>query len=288
MPSTTLLSPRSLVLAACLAVPLLPASADEFVIAVQPVLSQARTMEVYAPLADYLSERTGHEIRIEPSRNFYSYWTRMNRGEFDLVLDAAHFTGFRIKNLGYEVIAALPDTVSYSLVSAGSDLILSADELIGKPVATMGPPSLGAIRLEQLYDNPMREPLFLTTDTASDAIDMVLSGKAVAAMVPTPMVNGYRKLNTIQITESTPHLAFSAAKRVPLNVRVALRTALIGMNSDERGSEVLAALRLPGFELTDTETYTAFAGLLEHSRVRLRPNDRKVEVTDVALAPPAE
>ena len=134
----------------------------------------------------------------------------------------------------------------------------------------------------------MREPLFLTTDTASDAIDMVLSGKAVAAMVPTPMVNGYRKLNTIQITESTPHLAFSAAKRVPLNVRVALRTALIGMNSDERGSEVLAALRLPGFELTDTETYTAFAGLLEHSRVRLRPNDRKVEVTDVALAPPAE
>ena len=156
-------------------------------------------------------------------------------------------------------------------------------------LSTLGPAlGLGAIRLEQLYDNPMREPLFLTTDTASDAIDMVLSGKAVAAMVPTPMVNGYRKLNTIQITESAPHLAFSAAKRVPLNVRVALRTALIGMNSDERGSEVLAALRLPGFELTDTETYTAFAGLLEHSRVRLRPNDRKVEVTDVALAPPAE
>ncbi|MCB1734694.1 MAG: PhnD/SsuA/transferrin family substrate-binding protein [Gammaproteobacteria bacterium] len=281
---------RSLLLAAALAGPLPPAQAADLVLGIQPVLSPERTVEVYAPLADYLGERTGHTVHIEPSRNFYSYWTRMNRGEFDLALDAAHFTGYRIRKLGYEVLAALPDTVSYTLVSAGDNLIFSSDELVGKPVATMGPPSLGAIRLEQLYDNPMREPLFRTTNTAEESVEMVLRGEAVAAMVPTPLVSEYPNLNTIQVTAPTPHLAFSAGDRVPLNVRVALRTTLIGMSKDERGREILSQARLAGFVPTDAETYAAFSGLLEHSRVSLHSEKREwnANTTDVALAAPAK
>lgn len=262
---------RQTILAAALTAPL-AASAADYTLAVQPVLTPERTTEVYTPLADYLSERTGLNIRIETSRDFYSYWTRIKREEFDFVLDAAHFTGYRAKNMGYQVLAALPDTVSYSLVSGPDHLIFSADELVGQPVATMGPPSLGAIRLEQLFDNPMREPLFRTAGTASEAIDMVRSGRVLAAMVPTPMVSRFDDLNTIAITEPTPHIAVSAAPHVPLQARVALRGVLTHMDNDARGNEVLAEMRLIGFEPASAKRYLPYARLIENSRSQIERN----------------
>lgn len=278
-------------IAAALCAPFATPFADSFTLAVQPVLTPDLTREAYAPLAEYLSARTGHDIRIETSRDFYSYWTRINREEFDFVLDAAHFTGYRAKNMNYQVLAAVPDTVSYSLVSGGDNLIFSPDELVGRPVATMGPPSLGAIRLEQLYDNPMREPLFRTAGTASEAIDMVRDGRAVAAMVPTPMVAQFADLNTIQVSAATPHIAVSAAPHVPQEVRVAIQGLLARMSKDEAGNQVLTTIRLAGFELASETRYLPYAELIESSRAQLNPTGAtapKRITKHLALASPAE
>ena len=120
--------------------------AAEYFLAVQPILPEKELKESYQPLADYLSAETGHTITISTERNFLFYWTKMRKKEkgFDLVLDAAHFTDYRIKKQGYTVLAKLPDTVSFSIVSSEDNFILDVDELIGLRVATMPSPSLGA------------------------------------------------------------------------------------------------------------------------------------------------
>lgn len=278
----------------------LAGAADTYRLAVQPVLTEARTAEFYAPLADYLSERTGQSVQIVTSRDFYSYWTRLNRGEFDFTLDAAHFTGYQLKNLGYQVLASLPDTVSYTLITAEDRLVLSADELIGKPVATMGPPSLGAIRLEQLYDNPMREPRLISTATAIESIEMVRSGRVAAAMVPTPLIAGQSDLNSVLTTTPTPHLALSSANTVPTDVRVAVQATLLSMSSDPQGSAVLVALQIPRFQSARATRYLPYASLIENSRANYLASGGGVDltkfaavnkpaaVTNVALAPLAE
>ena len=93
--------------------------AAEYTLAIQPILPQEELKKNFQPLADYLSKATGHKITITTQRNFVFYWHKMRKGKkgFDLVMDATHFTGYRIQNLGYTVLAKLPDTVSFSAVT---------------------------------------------------------------------------------------------------------------------------------------------------------------------------
>lgn len=74
------------------------ASAETFYRAVQPVLPKAQVEKAYAPLASYLSQATGHDIKIKASMNFLGYWETMRRSkDIYLFLNAAHFTDYRVK-----------------------------------------------------------------------------------------------------------------------------------------------------------------------------------------------
>jgi len=78
-----------------------PAAAATWQLAIQPILPRDRTLEAYAPLAEYLGRATGQTIRIRASHNFVDYWESMRQPPgFDLVLDAAHFTDFRNQRMG--------------------------------------------------------------------------------------------------------------------------------------------------------------------------------------------
>jgi len=134
-----------------------PATAadSELVLAVQPVLDEGLTRKAFQPLCDYLAQATGRPCRLLTSPNFYAYWDTVRLGTaFNLVLDAAHFTDYRAQKLGYHVLAKIPDTVTYSLVTRDSELLLDAGDLVGKRVATLGIPSIGAARLNGLFPNP--------------------------------------------------------------------------------------------------------------------------------------
>lgn len=161
--------------------------AAEYSLAIQPILPQEEIKKGYQPLADYLSQATGHTITIKTQRNFLFYWTKMRKGRegFDLVLDAAHFTDYRIKAQDYTVLAKLPDTVSFSIVTREDSFIMDEEELIGLRIATMPSPSLGSLRLEELFTNPMRIPVYIWESNTTVAVDKIISGEIDAAITPT-------------------------------------------------------------------------------------------------------
>ena len=241
--------------------------AATFTLGIQPVLPEKQIRRSYAPLAAYLAQATGHQFTIKSAKNFFSYWTQAQRGDFDLTLDAAHFTGYRAKHHGFKVLAKIQDEVSYSLVTSGDTFILDPAELVGKPVATMAPPSLGAIRLEQWFDNPMREPLIRVVNSASEAIDELQNGRVVAAIIPTPMVSTHEGLNTVQTTDAAPHMAISAAPAMPAEVQSAIRQALVNATASESGRAMLEKLKINGFEATSAALYLPYSALLEQGRL---------------------
>jgi phosphonate transport system substrate-binding protein len=249
--------------------------AEEYHLAIQPILPQKELVNDFQPLADYLSQATGHTISIHTERNFLFYWTKMRKGRegFDLVLDAAHFTDYRIKNQGYKVLTKFPDTVSFSVVTGEDSFILDAEELIGSRVATLPSPSLGALRLEEMYPNKMRMPHFVWEYNTTVVIEKLRSGEIDAAIIPSRLASTYSDLNIVLTTEPVPHMGLSASPDVPEDVASKIQSALLNADKTPEGKKLLEALRLQAFQPADADTYDGYSRLLEgvfgyKSRVR--------------------
>ncbi|MCK4742662.1 MAG: PhnD/SsuA/transferrin family substrate-binding protein [Sulfuriflexus sp.] len=239
------------------------AHAEQYKLLIQPILSKQRTETFYKPLADYLSEATGHDIKVVGMSNFLAYWNAMRKGdEYQLILDAAHFTDFRIKRNNYNVLVKVYDTVTYSLVTSEDDLLFDPEELNGKTIATVTSPSLGGVRLFELYDNPLRQPIIRETTNFVDALRLLKEKKTFAALVPTPLINGDTTVNTMLTTDPVPHMALSASSSVDEITQRKITQALLSAGDTPEGLDLLQRLNLKGFEATDASTYDGHSELL--------------------------
>lgn len=258
-----------IIFAAFLSVTAIPTKtfAAEYTLAIQPILPQKELVQRYQPLADYLSKKSGHTITITTQRNFLYYWTKMRKGKkgFDFVLDAAHFTDYRIKAMDYTVLAKLPDSVSFSIVTSEDKFILDEEELIGLRVATMPSPSIGALRLEEIFDNPMRMPFYIWERNTTTAVEKIQSGEIDAAIIPTRLASTYDNLNVVMTTEPVPHMGLSASPNVPSDVTEAIKQALLSASTTESGKAMLSAINTEGFEATTSKTYDGYSDLLKNT-----------------------
>ncbi len=238
--------------------------AQELKFAIQPILSAERTKTVFRPLAEYLTKKTGIDISIVTASNWMSYWETMKKtNEYDIILDAAHFTDFRIKRLGYTVLVKVPDTVSYTLVTNDNNLVLDPIELTGRQIATAGSPSLGGIRLAEMFPNPIRQPIIVETPDSLEAINKVLKGDVTAAIVPTPLLNKYTELNPIVTTAQVPHIAISVSSKISHETRAAIKNALLFASENEEGIIMLDAIKFPEFVSANPTIYAGQAKLLQ-------------------------
>lgn len=239
-------------------------NAGHYEIAVQPVLPEAEMKKAYQPLVDYLSETTEHTFTIKTYKNFLTYWERMKKkAGFDFVLDAAHFTDWRIKRHKYKVIAKFPDSVSFSLVTHEDNLIFDAEELVLSKIATMSSPGLGAVRLNEIYPNPVRIPLYVQSSDALTAVQKVIDGKADAAIIPTPLMNGFENLNLVETTKLVPHMGFSASSEIPGSVVSEVKKVLVDAKETEEGRKMLSNINIEYFQEASNATYDGYAVLLE-------------------------
>jgi phosphonate transport system substrate-binding protein len=237
--------------------------AKDYTLAIHPVLPPDQTEKAYRPLADYLARKTGHNYTIVTNSNFLTHWQTSKKGKYDLVLDGPQFTGYRLAKLDYTVLARFPDVVSYTLVTGENVMVLEAKELIGKVIATTPPPALGALRLQQLYPNPLRQPRILETNDSTAAVEHVLQGKADAAIIPAAMVGAYPQLITVLNTEQVPAPALSASPQVKVDVQQAIRKALLEATESDAGRKVLEAINIERFEASDGGEYLPQAELLK-------------------------
>ena len=239
------------------------APADTYTLAIQPLLPAKQTESHYAPLARYLTDKTGHTIALMAAPNFLSYWQEMRKGRYDLVMDAAHLTDFRAQNMNYRVLAKVLDVVSFTLVTGEDTLVFEPGELVGKRVASLAAPSRGALTLDSFFDNPMRRPIMVEVTDTRDAIDRVLDNQAQGAIIPTPLVGANPQLNVVFTQEQWPHMGFSASPQVPEEVAVAVQAALIGAIYSDEGQAVLQQINFPGFEKADAQTYAGYSDILK-------------------------
>jgi hypothetical protein len=238
------------------------ADAPPLVLAIQPVQREAATHTTYQPLADYIGRVTGRKCVLLTHTGFFSYWYTIHQGKnYDLALDEAHFTDYRIQKLGFTVLVKAPDMVTYSLVMLSKQAVIDPARLVGRPIATLGIPSVGAARLNALFPNPSRQPITIEVDSLEQGMQMLLDGKVHAAILPTPFVNQQKtlgaKVRVVLLTEPIPNIALSAGPGVAADVRETLRKALLDADKNDAGRQMLRAM---GWDKFDPATAAIYSG----------------------------
>lgn len=248
--------------------PMLARAADELVLAIQPILSEALTRSAFQPLCDHLTKVTGSPCRIHTSPNFYAYWELVRRGtDYNLALDAAHFTDYRAGRHRFEVLAKVPDTVTYTLITHPDNFYLEAREFTGKRVATLGIPSIGAARLNAMFPNPSRQPVIVEIADAETAMKRVTDKLVEAAIVPTPIVSQHmargERFQVVLTTDPIPHIALSAAPSLSDAVRQKIRQSLTRAHETPEGKAMLKSIGFERFDAAGDAAYKDQAKILK-------------------------
>lgn len=240
------------------------AKEKELQLLIQPALSQETTEQYYGALTKYLAQATGMKLKIVVADNYLAHWNAVRKKSgYDLVLDAAHFTDYRIRNLNYEVLAKAPAAMSFSFITKQGRSFSVKDGLLLKTIATTPSPSLGGVQLLQMYPNPARQPRLIEVKNYAEAIARVKSGKVFSALVPTPMISGDRDINTVEVTQSVPQIALSASPDLSKTIKDRIRRALMEAGNTQEGQRMLARINLTDFESATSSTYAGYASLLK-------------------------
>ena len=249
-------------LALCLALGTVRAEVSELVLGVSPLLGETETRTQFQPLCDYLANAAHLPCRISTRPNFLSYWETMRRGkEYNLILDDAHFTDYRAQKMGYTVLTKIPDTVTYSLIVPRATKLDDPARLVGRRIATLGIPSMGAAQLNGLFTQPSKQPIPVEVDNTADGFALLREGKVVAAILPTPLVREEivrgAPFRVLLSTAPLPHMGFSAAPDISPELRQVLRQALLNAHKNDAGRAMLTRI---GLERFDPANATVYAG----------------------------
>lgn len=237
------------------------------VLGVPPLLSEAESRRQFAPLCRYLAQASGLPCRVETRPNFLAYWESMRRGQtYNLILDDAHFTDYRAEKMGYIVLAKISGTISYSLVVPQAAKIVDPARLVGRRIATLGIPSMGAALLNGLFPQPSKQPIPVEVDNAEEGFDLLRTGAVAAAILPTPLARQEiargAPFRVLLSTEPLPHMGFSAAPELDAELRTRLREALLTAHKNPAGQAMLRTLGIERFDAASATVYKGKGNIL--------------------------
>lgn len=226
-------------------------------ILVNPVYPPDQARLVYQPLLDYLNDTTGLEVTLAVDRNFHRYWLNARRNEAPpLILEDAHMVAWRMNNFDYQPLVTTAEPISFSLLTTGAMADDSLGDFVGRRITSLPSPSLGYLVLADWFSNPLQQPRIQSTATSwLDAVEMVFSAEADAAIAPDNLVARYPNLYPVETSTEFPGLTLSASPDVPDDVRRTLIDAMTVLHDDEDHHAALFELDIDRFVVADPEIY---------------------------------
>lgn len=224
---------------------------------VNPVYPPDQARLVYQPLINYLNESTGLDIRLSVDRNFHRYWLNARRNEAPhLILEDAHLAAWRMANFDYRPLVATDSPITFSLLTTGALADDSLDDFVGRRISSLPSPSLGYLMLADWFENPLQQPIILSTATSwLDAVEMVFSAEADATIAPNNLVARYPNLYPVATSPELPGLTLSASPNLPQDISETLIDAMTALHDDETYHAALFELDIDRFVRADPQDY---------------------------------
>ncbi len=214
-----------------------------------------------ALLARHLAAALGVAVRGEVASSALAHWEQTReRPRYQLAFDAAHFTGYRERYLGFAVLAKLAGATRYALVTAPATLATGLEDLVGRTLAVPPAPGLAGLLAARLFADPLRAPRLLAVGDFGAALRMLAGQRADAALLPLERVPAGQRGALLLESEAILAPAISAAPGLDAALRRRLAAAL-----ESAPPALLAALGTTRLERVAPGRYARYATLLEGS-----------------------
>jgi len=217
---------------------------SDYLFTAPPRESPERAIEIYKPIADYLTESTGERFIFKQPASWSEYSRGMQNKEYDLVFDGPHFVSWRIEYIQHDVLAKLPQLHIWRVI-ARNDVsgINSLDDLVGKKVCAPKSPNFGMLTMMSHYTNPEKEPVHIITKGWKGAFNAVVEGKCVAAVIPKTNHRKFdpdlKKTKAVHTHLPYPNQAFTAGAGITPSMKSKIAKQLLS----KEGQGALSNLR---------------------------------------------
>lgn len=251
-----------------------PAAAidDPLVMGVFPRRNVKLTHKMFTPLAEYLSQQLGREVRLKTSKNFKTFWSDLQKQEFDLV----HFNQYHYvvanEKLGYEAIVKNvefgEDTIAGCLMVRSDSGIKSLEDLRGKKVLFGGGPSAmisyivptymlrrAGLRkgdyIEEFSKNPPNAAIAVYHQQA----DAAGIGAVVSRLKLVTQAIDVKKMQYLSRSEPLSHLPWAVKGDMQPETRDKIQKIMAGLKESVSGQTVLDAMEMSDMLLANDHDY---------------------------------
>ncbi len=265
------------------------ARAATYTLTVEPNYPPAQAQEVYKPLLSYLSKSTGQTFVLKIAPNYHVHWRDMrSKTKVDFTFEEAHFTDYRAKRQRMIPLVRVVEPTKYTLLISDEMAAGGAQGLIGHRITSMSSPSLGYLLLGEIYRNPIAQPEIKSfAANLKDGVEMIFAGESDGAMVPSYIADQYSNLQPAMVTRELPGRALSAHETVPVEVRNAVKNAMLKLHLDNNLYDVISELGTAKFVPTSAATYAGSESILSAAYGYAPPSYEKAANAAPVTATPA-
>lgn len=230
---------------------------------IQPNYPPEQSRAIHQQLISYLENAIEREIEVVTPRDFHQYWTEMRSGQdFDVTLEDAHMVDYRMRNFGYTPLMHAAKALSFHLLSADPGVTVP-DDLIGLRISSMSSPSLGYQVLTEWYDNPMAQPLIMSSARSwQESVDMVFAMESDATIAPFWLAERYPNLASIAASREFPGLTLGVSSALDASIRESIHRAMIELNDHEDAFSILSELEIERFVTASADEYESLSEFL--------------------------
>ncbi len=260
--------------------------ATVYIFGIHPLHNPQRLHEMFEPIMEYLSQNIENaEFKLEASRNYAAYDTKLAHKEFDFALPNPYQT-IKAIDVGYIVFGKMGDDYNFRgviLVRKDSGISQPKD-LIGKSISYPAPTALAATMMPQYFLQSKGVDVMNDLDnryvgSQESSIMNVYHGNTEAGSTWPPPWIAFSKerpelakeLTVIWETEPLPNNSLIALPSVPTVILKQVESLLFDLHNNENGRKLLEPLILSKFVRADYDTYLPVRKFVKDFSQTIRP-----------------
>ena len=234
------------------------ARAERLDFGIVPQQSATKLATLWTPIIEFINERTGLDIRFATAPNIPEFERRLAKGKYQLAyMNPYHFVVFN-ESPGYRAIAHAKDKrIKGIMVVRKDSTIESLGELAGRSLAFPSPAAFAAsilTRAELAAQSIAFEPVYVSSHDSvyrSVAKGLFPAGGGIVRTFKNLEPEIRDQLRILWTSRGfTPH-AVASHPGLDAEHRRRIGEALLAMDSDEHGRQLLQAIKLSGFEAAE-------------------------------------